>query len=202
MNSVPSETMGRRWNSDFKHSHTDTNYAERADWPNSAAVPENTKKLYKVVLVDCKLKLHEIEEELKTPEGSVLTISHEHLSMRKLCSKRVWCLICFCTHPILQIWPTATTGCLQTSKECSREKDLAPMKKWFRKLRCILRPKTDCSTKKHWIVREALESEYHPRRGLLMNKVEFCLKVVLLVRPGTYWVMCYLCMLKKSSCNL
>ena len=29
---------------------------------------------------------------------------------------------------------------------------------------------------------------------MLMNKVEFCLKVVaLLVRPGTYWVMCYIC---------
>ena len=26
---------------------------------------------------------------------------------------------------------------------------------------------------------------------MLMNKVEFCLKVVLLVKPGTYWVMCY-----------
>ena len=36
---------------------------------------------------------------------------------------------CFCTHPILQICPPVTTGCLQTSKECSRERDLAPMKK-------------------------------------------------------------------------
>ena len=35
----------------------------------------------------------------------------------------------FHTHPILQICPPATTGCLQTSKECSRERDLAPMKK-------------------------------------------------------------------------
>ena len=26
---------------------------------------------------------------------------------------------------------------------------------------------------------------------ILMNELEFCLKVVLLVRPGTYWVMCY-----------
>ena len=44
--------------------------------------------------------------------------------------------------------------------------------------------------KRHWVVREALESVYHPRRRLLMNKVEFCLKVVvLLVRPGTYWEM-------------
>ena len=27
---------------------------------------------------------------------------------------------CFRTHPILQIWLPATTGCLQTSKECSK----------------------------------------------------------------------------------
>ena len=38
---------------------------------------------------------------------------------------------CFCTHPILQIWPPVTTGCLQTSKDCCRERDLAPMKKWY-----------------------------------------------------------------------
>ena len=37
---------------------------------------------------------------------------------------------------------------LETSKECSRERDLAPMKKWYQKLRCILRPKTNHSTKK------------------------------------------------------
>ena len=55
---------------------------------------------------------------------------------------------CFRTHPFLQIWPPATTGCLQTTKECSRERDLAPMKKWYRKLRRILRPKTNCSIKK------------------------------------------------------
>ena len=36
---------------------------------------------------------------------------------------------CFRTHLILKIWPPATTGCLQTSKECSRERDLAPKKK-------------------------------------------------------------------------
>ena len=38
-------------------------------------------------------------------------------------------LNCFCTHPIFQIWSPVTTDCLQTSKECSRERDLAPMKK-------------------------------------------------------------------------
>ena len=54
----------------------------------------------------------------------------------------------------------------------------------FRGQRQILQQKRD------QIVREALEPVYHPRRRLLMNKVEFCLKVVvLLVRPRTYWVM-------------
>ena len=39
---------------------------------------------------------------------------------------------------------------------------------------------------RHWIVRETLESMYHARRWLLMNKVEFCLNVVLLVRSRSY----------------
>ena len=53
---------------------------------NLAVVPENTNKLYKLVLADRKLKSHEITEELKI-SGSVFTILHEHLSMRKRCSK-------------------------------------------------------------------------------------------------------------------
>ena len=52
----------------------------------------------------------------------------------------------FLHHPILQIWPSATTGCCQTSKELFR--DLAPMKKWYRRQRHILMPKTNRSTKK------------------------------------------------------
>ena len=90
---------------------------------------------------------------------------------------------CFCTYSILQIWPPATTGCLQTPKECSRESDIG---NWgvFWGQRQIVRQK------RHRIVREALESVY---LFMLMNKVEFCLKVVvLLVRPVTYWLMCYL----------
>ena len=53
-----------------------------------------TKKntLFKIVKTNCKLKLHEIAEELKISEGSVFLILHEHLSMIKLCSKWVLCL--------------------------------------------------------------------------------------------------------------
>ena len=83
--SAPSETMVKRWYTDFKCSCTDTNDAECSGRPNSTVVPENTKKLHKLVLADHKLKLHEIAEEMKISEGSVFTIWHEHLSMRKLC---------------------------------------------------------------------------------------------------------------------
>ena len=46
-----------------------------------------------VVLSNRKLKSCEIAEELKILESSLFTILHEHLSMRKLCSKWVPCLL-------------------------------------------------------------------------------------------------------------
>ena len=67
--------------------HTYTNDAECSSRSNSAFVPENTKKFHKLILADCKLKLHEITEELKISEGNVFTILNKDLSMRKLCSK-------------------------------------------------------------------------------------------------------------------
>ena len=83
------ETMVKRWYVDFKRNHTDTNGAEHSGHPNLAVVPENTKKLHKLILADRQLQLRKIAEELKISEGSVSTILHEDLSMRKLCSKWV-----------------------------------------------------------------------------------------------------------------
>ena len=54
--SSPSETMVKRWSADFKRSRTDTNDAEHSGHLKSAIVLENTKKLYKLVLADHKLK--------------------------------------------------------------------------------------------------------------------------------------------------
>ena len=79
----------KRWHADFKHGYTDTNDAERSGRANSVVVLENPKKLHKLILVARKLKMCEKAEELKILEGSVFTILHENLSMRKLCSKWV-----------------------------------------------------------------------------------------------------------------
>ena len=91
--SVPSETIVKRWYADFKCKRTDMNDAEHSGFLNSAVVPENTKKLLKLILADRKLKLCEIAEELKISEGNVFAILHEHLSMRKPRSKCVPCLL-------------------------------------------------------------------------------------------------------------
>ena len=93
LNSALSETTIKRWYADFKYGHIDTNDAECSCYPNSAVIMKNTKKLHKLILADHKLKLHKIAEELKISEGSVFTILHEHLSMRKLCSKWVLYLL-------------------------------------------------------------------------------------------------------------
>ena len=87
------ETMVKRWYADLKCGCTDTKDAECSGHSNSIVIPENTKKLHKLILRNCKLKLHEIAEELKISEGSVFTILHDYLSMRKLCSKCVPCLL-------------------------------------------------------------------------------------------------------------
>ena len=83
--SAPLETMVKRWYADLKCGCTDTNDAEHSGRPNLAVVQENTKKLHKLVLADHKLTLHEIAEKLKISGGSVFTILHKNLSMRKLC---------------------------------------------------------------------------------------------------------------------
>ena len=46
-------------------------------------------KLHKLILGGRKLKLREIADILKISEGSVFTILHEYLEMRKLFSKWV-----------------------------------------------------------------------------------------------------------------
>ena len=87
--SAPGELTIIDWYAEFKCGRTNTDDAERADRPKSAVVPENIQKVHIIVLGDRKLKLHEIADTLKISEGSVFTILHESLGMRKLFSKLV-----------------------------------------------------------------------------------------------------------------
>ena len=102
----------------FKHGRTNTNDAERSVRPNSAVVSENAKKLHKLILANDKLMLRKIAGELEISEGSVFTILHEHLSMRKLSSKLVLSPVEGCPgyevkwHPMVKLlfWSSGTFG--------------------------------------------------------------------------------------------
>ena len=86
--STPLETTVKRWYADFKRGHTDTNDAECSGRPNSGVVLENTKNSTNLfwLIVNWSCMRY---QELKISEGSVFTVLHEHLSMRKLCLKWV-----------------------------------------------------------------------------------------------------------------
>ena len=76
------ETMVKRWYADrVVHTQIMLNAQVTLIWHLSQKTP---KKLHKLILANRKLKLREIAEELKISEGSVFTILHEPLSMRKL----------------------------------------------------------------------------------------------------------------------
>ncbi|XP_018350174.1 PREDICTED: putative uncharacterized protein FLJ37770 [Trachymyrmex septentrionalis] len=87
--SAPGKSTIIDWYADFKRGRTDTDDAHRSGRPNEAVVPEKIKQVHKLVLSDRKLKLDDIADIVKISKGSVFTILHDHLSMRKLCSKWV-----------------------------------------------------------------------------------------------------------------
>ena len=87
--SAPSKRTICYWFAEFKRGRTDTDDGERSGRPIEVVTPENIKKVHKLVISDRKLKLREIAETVKISEGSVFTIMHEHLTMRKLFSKWV-----------------------------------------------------------------------------------------------------------------
>ena len=87
--SEPEKSTIIDWYAEFKGDRTNTDDAKRSGRPKSAVVPRNITKVHKIVSGDRKLNLREIADILKIWEGSVFTILHESLGMRKLFSKWV-----------------------------------------------------------------------------------------------------------------
>ena len=91
--SLPSKSAILDWYAEFRRGRIITDDAERSSRPKSAIVPENIIKVHKIVLGDRKLKLRNIADTLKISEGTMFTILHKSLGMRKLFSKSVPCLL-------------------------------------------------------------------------------------------------------------
>ena len=69
-NSAPSRQMVEKWIAEFKRGHTSTVYdADRSGRPNDAVIPENIKKIHKLVMNDRKWKVHELADIGKISDG-------------------------------------------------------------------------------------------------------------------------------------
>lgn len=87
--SAPSKATVERWFADFKRGRTNLNDEQHTGRPNEAVTPEFVKKVHQIVVSNRKVKLQEIADTLKLSKGSVFTIIHEHLLMKKLFAKWV-----------------------------------------------------------------------------------------------------------------
>lgn len=72
------------WYADFKRGRTSTVDAQRPGRPKEVVIPEIIRQVRQIVLVDRKVKVREIAEAVGISSGSVFTILHEHLHMKKL----------------------------------------------------------------------------------------------------------------------
>jgi hypothetical protein len=59
----------------------------RSGRPKEAVYDKNIKKILKIIMNDCKVKLIEIAEVLKISKKRVEHIVHEYFDMQKLCAK-------------------------------------------------------------------------------------------------------------------
>ena len=117
--SVPSERTVKRWYADFKRGCTDTNDVETSVRPNLTVVPENTKKLHKLVLADRKLYLLKIAEELKISESNVFNILHGHFVNEKA------------------VFKVGAAFAQSRSKTTPRRRFISKTQKWYLMLPCL-----------------------------------------------------------------
>ena len=87
--SAPSKATICGWFNEFKQRRRDTSDATRSGRPIEASIPENIKKLHRIVLNDRKVKVRELADMLKISAERVHHILHEHLQMKKLCARWV-----------------------------------------------------------------------------------------------------------------
>ncbi|XP_031633838.1 histone-lysine N-methyltransferase SETMAR-like, partial [Contarinia nasturtii] len=79
----PSSTI-KYWFAEFRRGRTSTADAERSGRPKEAIIPEIIQQVRRMLLNDRKVKVREIAESIGISTGSVVTIMHQHLHMKKL----------------------------------------------------------------------------------------------------------------------
>ena len=91
--SAPAFATVYNWVNEFKRGRTSTCDAPRPGRPIEAATPEIIDKVHDIVLTDRRVKVRERVEATGISHGTVISILHEQLSMKKLSARWVLCLL-------------------------------------------------------------------------------------------------------------
>lgn len=87
--SAPSYATVKYWIAEFKRGRTSTKDEHAGGPPITVTTPENIEKVHDMVLDDPRVKVREIAEAVGISTGSVISILHEKLDMRKLTARWV-----------------------------------------------------------------------------------------------------------------
>ena len=87
--SAPSSTQVKFWVGEFKRGRTSLEDEARSGRPLDATDEEMCKKVRDLVYFDRRIQVEEIAQALGSSHGSVLTILHDRLGMRKLTARLV-----------------------------------------------------------------------------------------------------------------
>ena len=77
------------WMNEFKRGHTSTCDAPCSGSPIEVATPEIIDKIHDIVLTDRRVKVRELVEATVISHGTVISILHEQLDMKKLSARWV-----------------------------------------------------------------------------------------------------------------
>ncbi|KAG5324488.1 GVQW3 protein, partial [Acromyrmex heyeri] len=95
--SAPAFATVYNWVNEFKRGRTSTCDAPRSGRPIEAAISEIIDEVHDIVLTDRRVKVRELFEATGISHGTVISILHEQLSMKKLSAR--WVLRSTCDAP-------------------------------------------------------------------------------------------------------
>ncbi|EGI57594.1 Histone-lysine N-methyltransferase SETMAR, partial [Acromyrmex echinatior] len=85
--SAPAFATVYNWMNEFKRGRTSTCDAPRSGHPIETVVPEIIDKVHNIVLTDRRVKVRELVEATDISHGTVISILHEQLGMKKLSAR-------------------------------------------------------------------------------------------------------------------